>query len=70
MTKIVPDFGQAHITCDGDIPALQGPNHPPTCLVKDENNRTSKANDKNQSKLHTIYRKHPKEKATKQRRCN
>ena len=37
MTKTVPDlsFGQAQITFSGVKLVFQGPNHPPTCLVKE-----------------------------------
>ena len=72
MTKTVPDFGQAQITCGGVKLAFQGPNHPPTCLVKDENNRTSKTTIKNQFILHTIHRQTPKrlDKQQKQIRGN
>ena len=46
MTKTVPDFGQAQINCGGVKLFFQGPSHPPTCLVKDGNNRTIDRNDK------------------------
>ena len=71
MTITVPDFGQAQITCGGVKLVFQGPNHLPTCLVKDENDRRSKTNDKK-----SIYTTHnpssntPKNKQQKQMRGN
>ena len=56
MTKTVPDFEQVQITCGGVKLVFQGPNHPPTCLVKDENNNNKQNNDKNQFILLTIHR--------------
>ena len=68
MTKTVPDFGQAQITCGGVKLVFQGPNHPPTSLVKDENNRTSKTNDKNQFLLHTIHGQTPQRTSNKNKK--
>ena len=65
MTITVPDFGQAQITCGGVKLVFQGPNHPPTCLVKDENNRTSKTTIKINLYYTQSIVKHPKEQATK-----
>ena len=36
MNKTVPDFGQVQITCGGVKIVFQGPNQPPTCLVKEK----------------------------------
>ena len=65
MTKTVPDFGQAQNTCGGVKPVFQGPNHPPSCLVKDENNRTSNTTIKINLYYTQSIVKHPKEQATK-----
>ena len=65
MTKTAPDFGQAQITCDGVKLVFQGPSHPPTCLVKDGNNRTSKTTIKINLYYTQSIVKHPKEQATK-----
>ena len=62
MTKIVPDFGQAQITCGGVELLFQDQNHPPICLVKDENKQN---NDKNQFILHTIHRQTPQRTSNK-----